>query len=104
MLGPAGWTMPVCEIDLRAGGAWHFVWRSPDGHEMDMHGEYREVSPPERLVSTESLGRPNGPRRSTPSTFSEEDGRTTVVITDQLPLEGSARRRARHGHEAGHEP
>ena len=57
MLGPDGWTMPVCEIDLRVGGAWHFVWRRADGGEMEMRGEYREVAPPERLVSTETLGR-----------------------------------------------
>ena len=56
MLGPEGWTMPVCEIDLRPGGAWHFVWRMADGTEMEMRGDYREVSPPERLVSTESWG------------------------------------------------
>src|SRR5450755_2054991 len=56
MLGPAGWTMPVCEIDLRPGGAWHFVWRKSDGAEMSMRGVYQEVVPPERLVSTESWG------------------------------------------------
>jgi len=52
MLGPKGWTMPVCEIDLRPGGAWHFVWRRSDGTEMEMRGVNREVTPPERLVST----------------------------------------------------
>jgi uncharacterized protein YndB with AHSA1/START domain len=56
MLGPEGWTMPVCEIDLRPGGSWHFVWRKADGSEMEMRGEYREVTPPERLVQTESWG------------------------------------------------
>src|SRR5262250_1643901 len=62
MLGPEGWTMPVCEIDLRPGGSWHFVWRRSDltdrSHltEMEMRGVYREVVPPERLVSTESWG------------------------------------------------
>ena len=42
MLGPEGWTMPVCEIDLRPGGAWHFVWRRSDGTEMGMRGAYHE--------------------------------------------------------------
>ncbi len=46
MLGPPGWTMPVCEIDLRPGGAWHFVWRKDDGTEMEMRGVYREITPP----------------------------------------------------------
>src|SRR5438132_6853597 len=36
LLGPQGWTMPVCEIDLRPGGAWHFVWRRSEGTEMGM--------------------------------------------------------------------
>ena len=56
MLGPDGWTMSVCEIDLRPGGAWHFVWRKADGTEMDMRGEYQEVVRPERLVNTERWG------------------------------------------------
>src|SRR3954466_13078706 len=56
MLGPGGWTMPVCEIDLRPGGAWHFVWRRSDGTEMAMRGVYREIVAPERLVSTGAGG------------------------------------------------
>ncbi len=53
MLGPPGWTMTVCEIDLRPGGAWHFAWSHSNGTQMEMRGVYREVKPPERLVSTE---------------------------------------------------
>src|SRR5215475_3246017 len=56
MLGPEGWTMPVCKIDLRVGGEWHFVWRRGSGTEMSMRGTYKEIKPPERLVSTESWG------------------------------------------------
>jgi uncharacterized protein YndB with AHSA1/START domain len=56
MLGPEGWTMPVCEIDRRPGGAWHFGWRQPDGTEMEMRGVYRELTAPERLLTTESWG------------------------------------------------
>ena len=52
MLGSPGWTMPVCEIDLRTDGEWHFVWRRSDGTEMGMRGVYREITPPERLVFT----------------------------------------------------
>lgn len=58
MTGPEGWSMPTCELDLRAGGAWHFVWQKSAGNEMAMHGTYREVAPPGRLVSTESWGEP----------------------------------------------
>src|SRR5258705_10886957 len=56
LLGPDGWTMPVCEIDLRPGGSWHFVWRKSNGTEMAMRGAYREVTPPERLGNTEGWG------------------------------------------------
>lgn len=54
MLGPPGWTMPVCEIDLRVGGQYHHVWRSDaDGSQFGFRGEYREIVSPERLVHTE---------------------------------------------------
>jgi uncharacterized protein YndB with AHSA1/START domain len=47
-----GYTVPVCEIDLRVGGAWRFVNRHPKGDAV-FYGEYREISPPSRLVHTE---------------------------------------------------
>jgi uncharacterized protein YndB with AHSA1/START domain len=78
MTGPDGWTMPVCEIDLRAGGGWHFVWRKADGTEMDMRGAYREVTPPERLVSTESWGE-NWPETVNTLILSEKGGKTTIT-------------------------
>ena len=77
MLGPGDWTMPVCEIDLRPGGAWHFVWRSADGQEMEMRGEYREVAPPERLVNTESWGG-DWPETINTMILTEANGRTTI--------------------------
>jgi uncharacterized protein YndB with AHSA1/START domain len=73
-----GWIMPVCEIDLRPGGAWHFVWRRADGSEMEMRGVYREVVPPERLVSTESWGG-DWPETLNTLVLSEEDGKTTIT-------------------------
>ena len=78
MLGPGGWTMPVCEIDLRPGGAWHFVWRSADGTEMEMRGVYQEVVPPERVVSTESWGG-DWPETLNTLILSEENGKTTIT-------------------------
>ena len=54
LLGPPGWTMPVCEIDLRVGGKYRWVWRSDsDGSTMGIGGVYREIAAPERLVTTE---------------------------------------------------
>lgn len=78
MLGPSGWTMPVCEIDLRPGGAWHFVWRGSDGAEMAMHGVYQEIVPHERVVSTESWGGDWADTLNT-LTLSEKNGRTTIT-------------------------
>jgi uncharacterized protein YndB with AHSA1/START domain len=48
-----GWTLDVCEVDLRVGGAYRYVWRGPGGAEMGMRGTFREVVAPERLVTDE---------------------------------------------------
>ncbi|SDO24610.1 Uncharacterized conserved protein YndB, AHSA1/START domain [Nakamurella panacisegetis] len=54
LLGPDGWIMPTCEIDLRVGGAWRYVWRNPsDGREFEMHGVYREIEPPGLIINTQ---------------------------------------------------
>jgi len=86
LLGPEGWTMPVCEIDLRPGGAWRFVWRKSDGKnkDMEMTGLYREVAPPERLVHTESWGA-DWPETLNTLTLSEKDGKTTASLTVLYP-------------------
>ena len=84
MLGPDGYSMPVCEIDLRPGGAWHFVWRGPGGHELSMDGEYRDVARPERLVATESWGG-DWPETVNTLVLTEEAGRTTVTQTTLFP-------------------
>ena len=84
LLGPEGWTMPVCEIDLRPGGAWRFVWRKSDGAEMEMTGLYREVVLPERVVHTESWGA-EWPETLNTLTFAEKDGKTTASLTVLYP-------------------
>jgi uncharacterized protein YndB with AHSA1/START domain len=77
-----GWTLAVCEVDLRVGGKSRFVWRRTDGTEMGMSGVYREIVPPERLVSTESFDDPWYEGEAVGTTvFVEEDGRTTVIST-----------------------
>ncbi len=78
MLGPDGWTMPVCEIDLRPGGAWRFVWRKADGAEMELRGVYREIVPPERVVQTESWGG-DWPDTLNTLILTEENGRTAIA-------------------------
>ena len=84
LLGPSGWTMPVCEIDLRPGGSWHFVWRRSDGTEMGMRGVYKEIAPPGRLVSTESWGG-DWPETLNTLILSEKDGKTTITNTVLYP-------------------
>jgi len=84
MLGPSGWTMTVCEIDLRPGGSWRFVWRHSDGAEMGMRGVYREITPPERLVSTDSWGG-NWPETINTLILSEEYGKTTISLRTFYP-------------------
>ena len=53
--GPRGWSLVVCEVDLRVGSGFRFVLRGPDGRDMGMSGVYREIVPPERYVHTESF-------------------------------------------------
>jgi uncharacterized protein YndB with AHSA1/START domain len=73
----------VAEIDLRVGGAWRYVMVTDDGFEVGFHGEYREIVPNERIVSTEVYeGMPEGEALNT-VTFTEVDGRTTLTILVQ---------------------
>src|SRR5689334_23415386 len=53
LLGPPGWSMPVCEIDLRVGGKYRYVWHNEDGCEMGMGGNFTEIVPNQRIVNTE---------------------------------------------------
>jgi uncharacterized protein YndB with AHSA1/START domain len=53
LLGPPGWTMPVCEIDFRVGGAYRYEWRNESGQTMGVGGTYREIERPHRFVATE---------------------------------------------------
>ena len=64
LLGPPGWTMPVCEIDLRVGGAYRYLLRRhSDATEMGMRGVHGEIVVPERLVATEKFAKPRSRSR-----------------------------------------
>ena len=78
--------MPVCEIDLRPGGEWHFVWRRSDGTELEMRGIYKEIAEPELLVTTEAWGG-DWPETVNTLILTEEDGRTTLTSTMRYPTE-----------------
>jgi uncharacterized protein YndB with AHSA1/START domain len=103
MLGPEGWTMPVCEIDLRPGGTWHFVWHHANGDDMEMRGVYREITPPERLVYTESWGG-DWPESLNTLTLTEEDGKTTVTQRLLYPSKEARDRALNSGMKEGVEP
>jgi uncharacterized protein YndB with AHSA1/START domain len=79
----------VAEIDLRVGGEWRYVMVTEDGFEVAFHGEYREIVPNERIVSTEVFeGAPAGtPEEGTLNTLTlaESDGRTTLTILVRAP-------------------
>ena len=77
-----GYSMPVCEVDLRVGGTYRFVWRGPDGAEMGVRGVYREVVRPERLVHTEKFDEAWYPGESLITTvLAEQGGKTTLTVT-----------------------
>jgi uncharacterized protein YndB with AHSA1/START domain len=82
--GPRGWSVVVSEIDLRVGGAWRTVLRGPDGQTMGMSGVYREIAPPDRIVSTESFDDFPGESLNTLS-FVESGGKTTFTCRVQYP-------------------
>jgi uncharacterized protein YndB with AHSA1/START domain len=87
MLGPPGWSMPVCEMDVRVGGNYRWRWRSDDGtQEFGFSGTFREVQPDTRLVHTEAYdpGTIGGSYPGEPAivtiTF-DADGDVTTVTT-----------------------
>jgi len=83
LLGPDGWSMPVCDIDLRVGGAYRYVWRRDNsGTEMSMGGVFREIVAPERLAATEKFDDPWYPGEAADTTsMVEQDGKTTLTLT-----------------------
>ncbi len=77
-----GWSLAVCEIDLRVGGAYRYVWRHPDQPDMGMRGVYREVVAPERIVATEVFDEPWYPGEAVGTVvLIEHGGKTTLTTT-----------------------
>jgi uncharacterized protein YndB with AHSA1/START domain len=89
------------EVDLRVGGKWRYVMTANGGFEVGFHGEYREVVPNERLVTTEVYeGMPEGEAMVTHA-FSEKDGRTTLTILMELPSQADRDAVINSGMEGG---
>ena len=80
----------TCEIDLREGGSWRYVMETPDGFEVAFHGEYKEIVPNERAVTTEAFeGAPDPDENATTNTMTltEKDGITTLTVLIDCPNE-----------------
>ena len=86
LLGPPGWSMPVCEMDVRVGGRYRWRWRNDtDGSEFGFTGVFREIRPAEKIVHTEAYdpgsvgGGYPGQEAIITVTFAEQNGRTTMT-------------------------
>jgi uncharacterized protein YndB with AHSA1/START domain len=89
------------EVDLRPGGSWRYVMTANGGFEVAFHGEYQEVVPGERIVSTEVFeGMPDAVAVST-TTFTEQDGRTTLSVLVQHQSKENRDAHVNSGMEAG---
>jgi uncharacterized protein YndB with AHSA1/START domain len=108
LLGPDGWTMPVCQIDLRVGGTYRYVWRKEStGHEMGMGGVFREVVRPARLVATEKFDESWYPGEAVDTTVFEERGditkvKMTVLYESKEARDTAQRSGMEHGMIAGY--
>lgn len=94
----------TCEIDLRVGGRWRYVMVANEGFEVAFHGEYREIVPNERLVSTEVYeGIPDAEEHAALDTLTltEVDGRTTLTVLVQHPTKEGRDAHINSGMEAG---
>lgn len=82
LFGPPGWSMVVCEVDLRVGGAYRYLWRGEGGKEMGMRGIFREVDPPGKIVNTEKFDESWYPGEAVGTVvLTEKDGKTTLTQT-----------------------
>jgi uncharacterized protein YndB with AHSA1/START domain/effector-binding domain-containing protein len=107
LLGPPGWTMPVCEIDLKAGGGYRYVWRKPHVKDMGMGGTFREVTLPERLVATERFDESWYPGEALVTTFFLDDGditkvKITILYQSKEARDTASRSGMEHGMAAGY--
>lgn len=79
-----GYSVPVCEVDLRVGGKWRFVNRHPKG-DVEFYGEYREITPPDRLVFTEIFAPFPDSESVIDTVFTVENGKTRLTATCTYP-------------------
>ncbi|MDB4874007.1 MAG: hypothetical protein JWM41_453 [Gemmatimonadetes bacterium] len=77
-----GWTLDECEVELRVGGAYRYLWHGPDNAAMGMRGVYREIVPGERIVNTQTFDDPWYESEAVGTlVLTEQDGKTTATNT-----------------------
>lgn len=82
LYGPEGWSLAICEVDLRVGGRYRYVWHKTNGTQMGMGGVYKEVVPPQRLVNTQLFDQDwTGGEAVGTLVLTEKNGKTTSVNT-----------------------
>jgi uncharacterized protein YndB with AHSA1/START domain len=82
MHGPNGWTLAVCEVDLRVGGKFRYVWRKTNGREMGMGGVFHDILRPERIVHNEIFDDDwTGGETTVTTTLAERGSATTLTVT-----------------------
>jgi uncharacterized protein YndB with AHSA1/START domain len=79
-LGPRGWTLPTCEVDLRVGGKYRYVGQGPDGTKLGWGGVFKEIEHEHRIVHTESFDDYPGEALIT-NIWTESGGKTTMELT-----------------------
>ena len=88
MLGPGGWTMPVCNVDLRVGGKYKYIWRHPDKPDMGLGGVFKEIVQARRIVNTEAFDTPWYPGEAIVTTeFAPHADGTALSVTIEYESE-----------------
>jgi uncharacterized protein YndB with AHSA1/START domain len=88
--GPRGWTLPMCEMDFRAGGVWNYCMGGPGGERSCGKAVFQEITPPARIVYTDSFADENGnplpnmPEMQVAVEFTESDGQTRLTTRSQF--------------------
>jgi uncharacterized protein YndB with AHSA1/START domain len=91
--GPRGWTLPVCTMDVREGGEWHYCMRGPNGEESWGKAVYREIVPPERIVYTDQFADAQGkanprlPEMLITLRFEDVGGKTKLTSRTEFPTD-----------------
>lgn len=105
--GPTGWTVPVCTVDFRPGGVWHYCMKSPTGEEAWGKGVYQEIVAPDYFIYKDAFSDAEGninpelPVMTIKVVFSEENGRTKVTSTTIFASEADLQATIQMGMEEG---